>query len=218
MVSDETKTNVYDTASGLLKFSLPMNGDGIAINPRKHILVTARGYNFWDTRTGEAMKAVHGGTMDWPAFSPDGNLIYTYRSLWALESGEKIGEWDAPDPAAFSHDGRFLGLPGTVWDLKAGSPMWKDDRRPPPKQDTKAIAFSPDDLFLITARFDGEIWIRESTTGPLVNRFRADEAVLTMAISTDRRRIATIGSREPVKLWRSGLREVRDGEIPGAPQ
>ena len=201
----ENRTNVYDATTGAMKFSVYGMAQAIAFHPTGKYFAISYGGTLWDALSGQGRNGPCKSHHEFPAFSPDGTLLYADGHLWVLDSGEQIGEWKT-DRGAFTHDSRFLGMPSAVWDVKARSPVWEDNT-PIKRGFTAAIAFSPDDRLLLVAMHTGQIAIRESATGRELQRFEASRGANAIAISPDGRFMATVERDEGVKLWRASLRE-----------
>ena len=191
-------TKVYNASTGELKFAVHAAADQIAFHPTRKVFAVSFGGSFWDMAAGQPRTAPATSRHEWPAFSPDGKLFYGSGSLWVLETGEKIGQWE-PDRAVFSHDSRFLAVPGALWDVHAKIPVWTNPE-PVGFNHTRGMAFSPDDRLLMVAGHTGEIRILASASGRAVHRFQANEGIHAIAISPNSRHLATVSPDAGVTL------------------
>ncbi|MGP0069163.1 MAG: WD40 repeat domain-containing protein [Isosphaeraceae bacterium] len=212
VVGDRRRAKVLDVRSGSVKFVVQESARGsIAINRQAGVFAISYGGWFWDMANGEQRQSFINRSMDNPAFSPDGRFFYVNSELWNIQAGEKI----APiitEKASFSHDSRFLGAAHGVWRTDDGLPVWQS---PPPLQSSVylliAVAFTPDDKFLLAPSQDGDLVILDAGSGRLVAHWRPHEHLAGIALSPDGRMLVTIEASPraddpPIKVWKVALR------------
>ncbi len=216
--SSEGRVEVWDLATGRLRFALPARGSGEA-HPRlcfsrdgKLLAFSAGGrVRVVETRKGgtagerAGRMAVHG-----LAFDPDGKRLALVDAanrihVWSFAGTEERTwtETDACFAVAYSPTGDRMVTAGQqgavrVWDARTGAMLATLSGMPGHK--AAAVAFSPDGRTVVAAGAAGEVWVWELENhggGSVLRR-----GALHLAGSPEGNRVADSGSGETV---------VRDG-------
>ena len=153
------------------------------------------------------------GKIDSLTFSSDGRTLAVgsydgTTSLWDIATGQELrtfsGSWGWVDAVAFSPDGRLLATRNyydgegvntlAVWSVETGRLLW-----------TATRYVSGDPLFLSDSRLlSGYGMVRNAETGAEIQQFDWYDNAFVVALSLDRRLIATKPSRSLAKI------EIRD--------
>lgn len=193
----------------------------VAVSPDATTVATGneRGkVRFWDIASGEELLdySVAQRAIESLAFSPDGALVAIATrdavSLWDWLSGEAPEALKAPvertQIVAFSPDGRLLatgsrdGLAARIWDVASRQPLFRL-KGEVGSYYREGLTFSSDGKSLIIPGNQAKtVEIFDVQTGRL--RRSLDAGGLEprdVAISTDGRLLAAIGSKAAIKLW-----------------
>ncbi|HEV7451278.1 MAG TPA: hypothetical protein VGO16_07800 [Pseudonocardiaceae bacterium] len=144
----------------------------------------------------------HGGTIGRIGWSPDGRLLATPSAdgtirIWDAASGECVrvirGRHVDVFAAAFDPDGRILATGGDdgteLWDVES----W-ELRTTLESGVCNAVAFSPRDRILATAKDSPEVTLWESSTSAIVGWFSGhDGPVFDIAFDAEGGTLATAG-------------------------
>jgi serine/threonine protein kinase/WD40 repeat protein len=144
-----------------------------------------------------------------PAFSPDGRWLAAFTSrevgLWEVATGRRVRVLQPPAPPtalAFSATSSRLAVASAsgvqLWDPEDGQLV----ARIPTRQAPGWIGFAPDGATLLLGGALGEV-TRWSTANDLpIQRYPAlGEAIATVGLSRDGRRVAACGEQGKVRVW-----------------
>jgi WD40 repeat protein/serine/threonine protein kinase len=210
----------WDVASGAPLDPLMQHDDtvfAVAFSPDGRSALTGSRdgtARLWDLTTGKARASLqHPHWVRTVAFSPDGKFLLTGCEdtgvrLWDSDTGELLGEplWDqGPVTAlAFSLDGETI-LSGTYYHATAR--LWDVRTRRqrgllPHRDHVVGAAFTPDNLTIATACWDGAARLWDAATGkPIGQPLRHQREVRAVAFSPDGRLLLTGSFDGTSRLW-----------------
>ncbi len=126
--------NVWDTATGRLLESVSMTnppeaGHSLDCIDNRIAVASGEAVIIWDANT---MQVVHelrtGYQVGKVEFSPDSNFLSAASrgldnktSIWSSQSGERLREFDAGGPSAWSPDGKSILAGGVIWNADSGN-------------------------------------------------------------------------------------------------
>jgi len=148
-------------------------------------------------------------------FDPEGRWLFSGGNdgriiRWALPSGEKLAEWQAPAQVyalAISPDGVTLASGGTdsditLWQAADGSPIRTLSGHSSTIAAPNGLTFSPDGKRLASASFDSTARIWDWRSGEsLVTLKGHSDGVRGVAFSPDGAQLATAGGDRQVVVW-----------------
>jgi WD40 repeat protein len=215
VIGSRSVTKVVDAETGALRYELPeTSATKIGMNQQRRLLSVKGGY-FWDLLSGQPRSIVPeaGGDSN-IMFSPDGVFYVVGHEIFDVASRAKIGAISLDDGttvAAFSHDSKFIALRLSLWEVNPLRRVWSKARERDWEYST-GVEFSPDDKFILSTTQDGDLLVRQTSSGEIVHTEKPHSHVEGFAISSDGRRVVTIPAWYkgepigPIKVWKIGLR------------
>ena len=225
--TDDKDVKIWDALSGNLLTTLSGHTDSVyavAFDLQGKRVATAGAdhtVRVWDSATGRALTTVAGfsGDVFRPTFSSDGRFIATVMSdttvkVWDASSGK---EWSLP---AGQLDEVFGIALARDWDLpnSSGGEILRDRRsgqiiyEPLRGRDPliSARAFSPDGRFMATGKDDGNIKIRNASSGrEIVTLASVRGGARQLCFSPDGMALAAAGDDGTVRIFGGDTGEVR---------
>ncbi|GFF65994.1 vegetative incompatibility protein HET-E-1 [Aspergillus lentulus] len=184
----------------------------------------------WDTVTGSLQRTLsgHSAQITAMAFLPDSKLIMSGAlegsvMLWDTTTGDRQ-DWfhlqspeereASPHALAFSADCRQIAATGyyhdnqciMLFDAATGDPqkILTGD-----SDTTLALAFSPDDMQLVSGSYDGTVRLWDTTTGDLQKTLVGHtDSVRTVAFSPDGKKIVS-ASYNTINLWNAATGDLQ---------
>jgi WD40 repeat protein len=182
----------------------------------------------WDVNTGEELRrydafvAGVGGI----TYSPDGQTFFTGSSFtapsqliqWDVNTGRRLKRYDLPyavSDLAISSDGQFIAYTAlfdepvvALLDANTGNELRRFEGH---RQAVRAVAFSPDDQWIVTGSSDNTARLWNAATGELLYTFSVlEQIVFDVAFSADGSAILFSKSDGSAELWNA------DQNRPGA--
>ena len=189
--------------------------NSIAFSPNGRLLVSVsddRTIKLWNVHNQQNITTLQDGTpYRSVTFSPNGQLLATggwiHVKLWDVRRRAEIATLqhdESVQTVAFSHNGQLLAAgdasrdgPGTVkvWDVQKRQVIatLKDDLVV-----VRAVTFSPDDRYLASSHYNGEVKVWDVSTWELLRTIPAGD--YDIAFSPDGKMIAGTGNGY-VNLW-----------------
>jgi WD40 repeat protein len=185
-------------------------GEAIVAAGDDHLVRLWRG-----KEAGERPTSVLTGHLDWvltAAFHPGGKELATAGEdrtiiIWEVETGRRVRAipWDSSSVycVRYSTDGRWLAACGSTAKLRLysadGTVAAELDC---PCDEMRALAFSPDGIYLAAGGRTGEVSLWRLADGQLVRKFKADtRRIRALAFSPDSALLATGGEGANVHVW-----------------
>jgi RNA polymerase sigma factor (sigma-70 family) len=220
------QVNLFDVGTRKQVGKLTGHGDSIlkvVYAPKDDLIATASAdgtIRLWDGKTFKLRSSIlaHQGGLRGLAFSPDGSLLVSagfnrILNLWGPAEGKLLGQLgsqaDSIQEIAFAPDGRHLVSVGdrrivNLWDVKERKLLdtLHEDSEAGKLPPLLTMAVSPDGKLLATGTENGEVLLRDSTTGAVRQTLNAHEdAVTALVFSPDGKYLASGGPDRLVRVW-----------------
>jgi WD40 repeat protein len=217
----DDRVTVVDLATG--RETREIHGAGkVAFHPDSRRLATGRpggGVAMWDARAAKELWSQPAGAGPGAtaaeaqlAFRPDGSLLASWNArgdgvrLWNPDNGSAVGVLGVGlqqvNALAFSADGKRLAVATpdavTLWDVATRTRATGGDGGP----GAVAIAFSPNDQWLVTADADRTVRLRDGATGQVARAFVGYPVrVNAVGFAQEGARVVTGGADGSVRIW-----------------
>jgi WD40 repeat protein len=184
--------------------------------------------HIWDARTGNEIRVLPGtmGTMQCPAFSPDGSRVaaavladgsqsLTEAKIWELESGRVVASFPTASSLqapilslCFSPDGQALAVVGEepagcvleVWDLKTKRCRFTLHGRS--RRFQSQTFFSPDSRWIAYPLGQFQLGVWDASSGKELAHYQGHrEPLIAVGFSRDGRTLLSADESGTVKAW-----------------